>query len=208
MGFSQTDFAALAGAKKGTQISWEKDASSPNAIALVAFAEAGADALYILTGRRTTDRPDNAQHQVEDQLAEIRRDILDPSRRRLPEEDEHKAEERVLRTRANALKAILNFDSKLISKDLLEEAEHLLDIVENPASLSLYRAADRVQLRRKRDDIKRSLREWLDGNEYQPDEAVTYLLTTIAMEYGVPVKLLAELIYEVQRDMGGSAASA
>lgn len=50
---SQTDFAALAGAKKGTQISWEKDASSPNAAALVAFAEAGADVLYILTGQRS-----------------------------------------------------------------------------------------------------------------------------------------------------------
>ncbi|KDM93586.1 hypothetical protein, partial [Mycobacterium tuberculosis] len=78
-----------------TAIAWEKDGSSPNALALIAFAEAGADALYILTGRRTNDRPDNAFTQIEDQLAQLRREVLDPWRGRMLDEDDQQAEERV-----------------------------------------------------------------------------------------------------------------
>lgn len=52
LGLSQTDFSALAGASKGAQLKWEKDDAFPNAQALAAFAEAGADVLFILTGRR------------------------------------------------------------------------------------------------------------------------------------------------------------
>lgn len=50
--FSQEAFAALAKASKRAQIDWEKGVSSPTAMALAAFASAGADVLYILTGRR------------------------------------------------------------------------------------------------------------------------------------------------------------
>lgn len=57
LGLSQSDFAALAGAKKGAQLKWEKNASSPTAAQLKAFAEAGADVLYVLTGDRSTASP-------------------------------------------------------------------------------------------------------------------------------------------------------
>lgn len=53
LGYNQTDFAALAGAAKRTQIDWEKGVSSPTAEQLAAFAAAGADVLYILTGQRS-----------------------------------------------------------------------------------------------------------------------------------------------------------
>jgi len=52
LGYSQTDFAAIGGASKGSQISWEKGAATPNAAFLAAVAEKGADILYIVTGRR------------------------------------------------------------------------------------------------------------------------------------------------------------
>lgn len=52
LGFSQTDFAALAGASKGSQISWEKGSAFPNAFVLSAWDKAGADPLYIIAGRR------------------------------------------------------------------------------------------------------------------------------------------------------------
>lgn len=60
LGFTQPDFARLAGASKGTQIQWEKDGTSPSALALNAFADAGADVLYILTGRRADGSGDGA----------------------------------------------------------------------------------------------------------------------------------------------------
>lgn len=202
LGLSQTAFAAIAGVTKSAQIKWESGSSSaPTAPALAAFAEAGADVLYILTGRRTLDRPATASSQIVEQLAETRREILDPARYRLPDEDEHRADARLLEENANSLKALLRFDRALMTPEMIEEAEHLLDIVQNPASLSLVRAADRVQLRKKRDDIRRGLWEWLEGGGYEPDDAVTYMLTTLAMEYGAPVKFLTEVVYEMHRDI-------
>lgn len=52
LGHSQTAFAALAGASKHSQINWEKGVASPNAAALAAWAEAGLDVLYVVTGHR------------------------------------------------------------------------------------------------------------------------------------------------------------
>jgi transcriptional regulator with XRE-family HTH domain len=50
LGYSQTSFAALAKASKHAQINWEKGIASPNAAALRAWADAGLDVLYLLTG--------------------------------------------------------------------------------------------------------------------------------------------------------------
>jgi transcriptional regulator with XRE-family HTH domain len=47
---NQSDFAALAGKTKKTVIEWEKGNGSPNSEDLMAFATAGADVQYILTG--------------------------------------------------------------------------------------------------------------------------------------------------------------
>jgi transcriptional regulator with XRE-family HTH domain len=52
-GMSQTAFAALGGSVKTAQFNWEKDISAPHASTLAAWAEAGVDVLYILTGSRT-----------------------------------------------------------------------------------------------------------------------------------------------------------
>ncbi|PKF70426.1 hypothetical protein CW360_14095 [Pseudomonas fluvialis] len=52
MGFSQTEFAALAGASKHSQINWEKGAAAPNATVLGVLAEHGLDVLYVVTGQR------------------------------------------------------------------------------------------------------------------------------------------------------------
>lgn len=55
LGLSQTDFAALAGASKETQINWEKGkGGAPNAFDLERFAAAGVDVLYVITGTRST----------------------------------------------------------------------------------------------------------------------------------------------------------
>lgn len=52
LGLSQTEFAGIAGAKKHAQINWEKGAASPNGKAFEAWAEAGVDVAYIITGQR------------------------------------------------------------------------------------------------------------------------------------------------------------
>tara|TARA_Y100000780_G_scaffold200726_1_gene192853 strand:- start:2214 stop:2591 length:378 start_codon:yes stop_codon:yes gene_type:complete len=51
LGFNQTDFAALAECAKQSQIHWEKSfGPTPNANVLAAWAKAGADVQFIVTG--------------------------------------------------------------------------------------------------------------------------------------------------------------
>lgn len=56
LGFSQADFAALAGASRKSQIRWEQvGGGSPDAPALAAWAQVGADILYIVAGARSAE---------------------------------------------------------------------------------------------------------------------------------------------------------
>ena len=50
LGFSQTEFAAVAGASKNSQYNYEKGDRSPDADYLAAVAERGVDILYVVTG--------------------------------------------------------------------------------------------------------------------------------------------------------------
>ena len=53
LGYSQTDFGALAGIGKTTQINYEKGSGSPDANYLAAVAKVGLDVLYVVTGQRS-----------------------------------------------------------------------------------------------------------------------------------------------------------
>jgi len=55
LGYTQEAFAALGESAKRSQIGWEQDRSQPNAGVLAGWAKAGADVLYIVTGRRTVE---------------------------------------------------------------------------------------------------------------------------------------------------------
>ena len=52
LGVNQTEFAALGGAKKHSQIHYEAGSRSPSTAYLAAISAAGVDVLYIVTGRR------------------------------------------------------------------------------------------------------------------------------------------------------------
>lgn len=62
LGYNQTDFAALAGASKHSQINWEKGSAAPNATALNAWAAIGLDVLYVVTGVRPYPTQHQSQH--------------------------------------------------------------------------------------------------------------------------------------------------
>jgi transcriptional regulator with XRE-family HTH domain len=55
LGLTQEKFASLAGVQRRTLVDWEKGVSSPTALQLSKLADAGADASYIVTGRRSAD---------------------------------------------------------------------------------------------------------------------------------------------------------
>lgn len=52
LGMTQPVFAAAAGAAKRTLIEWEKGATSPSAVQLLALQGIGVDVVYVLTGER------------------------------------------------------------------------------------------------------------------------------------------------------------
>lgn len=64
---SQTEFAAIAGTTKKSQIEYEKDSTYPNAAYLSSVAASGADVQYIITGVRS----DMALTPDERQLLEL-----------------------------------------------------------------------------------------------------------------------------------------
>lgn len=200
LGRSQTDFATLAGVKKGTQISWEKDASSPTAQALTAFAEAGADVLYIVTGRRLPEMPDPDDVMVRDDLDEIRRDLISPTRR--PDETDEQAEARTVKKAKICLERMVCAEvAPSLPPDVLEEASALLEAVNDPHKLPLLRAADYAQARHRREHEKEMLEIWLKGWPYQPDHAVMELMARIALENRVPHRTLVDLSHAIYTDI-------
>lgn len=80
LGLSQPAMAALAGATKSAQVKWEKDTAAPNALALAAFAEAGADVLFIVTGWHMATMP-TARNVVSLTISEAFL-LLNPAERR------------------------------------------------------------------------------------------------------------------------------
>lgn len=54
LGMSQTQFAAVAGVGKTTQINYESGSRAPDVTYLAAVAKIGADVQYIVTGVRST----------------------------------------------------------------------------------------------------------------------------------------------------------
>lgn len=78
LGFSQEAFAALGGASRKSQIRWEQaEGGSPDAEVLRAWAAAGADIQYIVTGTRSG----SALGADEEVLLDAYR-VLEPSMRR------------------------------------------------------------------------------------------------------------------------------
>lgn len=57
LNMSQPAFAGLAGTSKQTLFSWERGKTAPDAHQLAAFAEAGVDVLYVVTGGRDPSLP-------------------------------------------------------------------------------------------------------------------------------------------------------
>ncbi|MEP7221542.1 MAG: hypothetical protein ABI673_02615 [Novosphingobium sp.] len=200
LGRSQTDFATLAGVKKGTQISWEKDASSPTAQALTAFADAGADVLYIVTGQRFPQIPDPDDEIVRDDLDEIRRELITPIRR--PDETDEQAEVRTVKKAKICLERMVCAEvAPGLLPDLVEQASALLEAAINPHKLSLLRAADYAQARHRREHEKEMLEIWLNGWPYQPDHTVMELMARIALEYRVPHRTLVDLSHAIYTDL-------
>lgn len=206
LGLSQTAFAALAGVTKSAQIKWEGGASSaPTAPALAAMVAGGVDVLYVLSGRRTASEPADFAATVAAKLKVISRDILEPDPRPVPGESADDADRRIVAGHAKSLRDILGNDAPLLPSELVDEAEHLLDIAGSWGSLMLNRAHAHSQRRSRRRDVREQIAGWL--GERLPRDGVVTLLVTLAIEHQVPMRLLVELVEEMREDLAERGAS-
>lgn len=201
LGLNQTDLASVADSSKGAQINWEKDVNSPPAAALAAYAAAGVDVLYVLTGKRLPDILDATRMTVRDDLADIERELIDPARVRRPDETDEQAEARVIAKARSTLANIIKHDATVLPADLIDRAEALLQAANDSQRLSQLRAADFAQARKRREEEKELLAIWLESCPYRPDHSVMDILARIALEYSVPHRTLADLLHEIHTDI-------
>ena len=202
LGMSQPAFAALANVTKGALVKWEKDTASPNALALNAFADAGADAVYILTGMRTIDRPLSSDDNAKLLLDEVQEILTTPSRWRQPNETEEQTEERCLRDARKILKSVINdYVPHGLSDELLSQAQSLKDATESKAKLISLRAAVLAQRHKQEEDTRIGLEIYLKRSAYQPNDAVLNRLVQLSIDFGVHYEPLIELLREVHRDI-------
>ncbi|WP_339844341.1 helix-turn-helix domain-containing protein [uncultured Halopseudomonas sp.] len=83
LGFSQTEFAELAGSSKHAQINWEKGVAAPNALALRAWAEEGLDVLFVVLGTQPGVKPRGDLPPDEQLLLESYRGMAAKTRKEL-----------------------------------------------------------------------------------------------------------------------------
>lgn len=82
LGFSQTEFSAVAGASKNSQYNYEKGDRSPDANYLAAIAGKGVDILYVVTGERKPQAADSIPAEalefigVYEQVSDADRQVL------------------------------------------------------------------------------------------------------------------------------------
>lgn len=200
LGLSQQKLATVAGVAKNTAINWEKGVSSPTADALALLAEAGADAVYILTGRRLAPVPVEEEY-IRGELDELERELIDPGRHRLPNEDEAQADARISQRARINLDGYLAHDARALPADLIERMKALREAVDNPQRRSLLRAADFAQAHRQRAEKKELLAIWLEPWPYSPDHAVMEIMARIALNYSVPEQALVELANAIYNDI-------
>lgn len=189
LGINQADFAALAGASRRAMANWEADETAPLVTALNAWATAGADAFYILTGSRDA----NALTQANDWLDAIERDLVDPRKWRLSGEDDDSLETRILSLRRAELEAFLHNSPVSLPSHIVERAQGLLNITTNMAGLTEFRARDFLLNRKRREQTKQQLAQWLNQGEWAVGDEALNQLTMLAIEYSVPLKELVEL---------------
>lgn len=201
LGLNQTHFAALAGASRRAIVNWEGDGASPPVAALTAWIDAGADPLYILTGRRSIQRPEMIGRAIDQQLDAVAHELLDPKLYALPWQGTAEGIETVEHEVVTRLRDILRVDDGFMSRQQIERAKNLLDLATNRDKLTKARADELHRTRKLREEIKGSFVSWLEGGPYQPGDSVRNIMTMLALVYAVPVDDLLELIYGVYIDI-------
>ena len=195
LGKNQTEFAALAGASKGAQVNWEKDVASPNAAALNAFAEAGADVLYVLTGRRQSELLKQSEQAFAEQMlrslaAGLEAPDAEASRRKLSVDEVREAACEALHRIATNVE---------IPDETRQEADELLRRHFDDPEAGRRRSARFASYLARRYQAERDLDDAFEGFEIVLPSGIRDQLVTLVLDHGIKTEELMPLLSEMAR---------
>ncbi|HEX4738730.1 MAG TPA: hypothetical protein VH331_14325 [Allosphingosinicella sp.] len=195
MGRNQTDFAALASASKGAQINWEKDVSSPPGTALRAFAEAGADVLYILTGRRQSALLNQSEQAFAGGMIRSMEDAL-----RNPEEEarKHGLSVEVVKESARETLQRLATNPEL-PDEVRRDADDLLRRYLDDAQAAKRRSARFAAFVEARQRAERDLEDTFSGFDRVLPGGVRDQLVALSLNHGIKLDDLMPLLAELAK---------
>lgn len=196
LGLSQTDFASLAGASKGAQVKWEKDDASPNAQALIAFAEAGADVMYILSGKRQAEPFDmRAEANIQETLDRLEETIDIPR---------HEADrsgitmEEVVEGCRQALVKIATSTSPDITDVARARADEILRMKFNDPAAAKRRSARFAEIMLSRQNASKDLEDALTSLAMALPRSLHHQLLMLVTDYQVSIRDALPLLAEIK----------
>lgn len=201
---NQTEFAAIAGASRRALANWEADGAAPVVTVLTAWASAGADAVYILTGMRTIDTELHDGRKWEDTLKYEEGNLLDASLGM----NSHGIESDESRARRNDFIELFDWIIKEATSDgapqwVIDRAKKLREVASDPQKLIDFRAAAFAQRKREEDSARDDFRAYFKGLDYQPNENVLEKMVQLQMEFSIYYEPLVNLVRAVARDVTG-----
>lgn len=190
LGRTQADFAAIGGASKRALINWEQDVATPSVPALIAFGEAGADAPYILTGRRSLAIPVEQASLLDHVESWLRTPTETAERTGVPRDA-------LFQTAKATLEAALRIADPAILSDSDRERVDLLLRSHFDDEAAKQRIGQRyASMMTRRQDADRDLQDALLALELDLPRGIHHAILQLVIEYQISVRDLMPLLAE------------
>ena len=200
LGISQTRFSELAGVSKRTLVNWEKGDGSPTAVALAAFADAGADAFYILTGKRhTLSWSQREDWGVQDMLDNLELGLEAPAEAA----KRHKiTEEQAMETARSTLSSIASSDAEEVRDADRERADDLLRQYFHDEDAAKRRSARYAAISNRRRRAEIDLEDAISGVSVSIRPETQQALLQLIVEYRMSPTDVVNLLQCIRSEMG------
>ena len=194
LGLSQEAFAALAGVSKRVQLKWEKDETSPSAQVLAAFAEAGADLLYIVTGTRR-DAP-LGHWEPHHSVDSIEKTLTDPEAFAAREGI---SVDRMLAAARQTLEDIATSDREDVTEPTREKADNLLARHFNDEAAAKRRSTRLASLMTRRQHAGRDLEDALAAIGASLPRDLHHQLLMVLIDYQIDMRDVMPILGELSK---------
>lgn len=202
LGQSQADFAALAGASRGGQLKWETGEAYPNAKALVAFADAGADVVYILFGQRQNAPLSDAGSRAEAKLDELEDQLINPGKHLADDVLSQGAIDYVRERARRQIEEIATSTSPDIKESTRARADEILRIHCNDEAAGQRRSARFASLIASQKRVEHDLQDLLNGVGITISSALHHRLLALMTDYRIDPQDMLILLQGLRSELG------